>query len=200
MMRISLDGSALSCLLDCGAAGHGLWLDDKRYGIWGRKTTIAASLRASSSSLMFLPRVFLVIARSILPASMKKRINQDCFLVFDISAEEPYTELDQIPVRYGGGHPTMNPIRPWIAADTIPDGEGIRQLFMAELSGTGFISLLSLKHDPATANSPYRCDLHPRWDHSGKRVCIDSLHEGFRAMYELNLSDILGDGVEKLLA
>ena len=36
-----------------------------------------------------------------------------------------------------------------------------------------------------------RCDLHPRWDRSGRRVCIDSVHDGSRQMYVLDIGSIV---------
>ena len=35
-----------------------------------------------------------------------------------------------------------------------------------------------------------RCDLHPRWDRSGRRICVDSRHEGTRQVYTIDVRDI----------
>ncbi|MFW6414393.1 MAG: hypothetical protein ACOCZS_03730, partial [Verrucomicrobiota bacterium] len=37
---------------------------------------------------------------------------------------------------------------------------------------------------------PARCDLHPRWSRDEKMVTFDSLHEGFRGVYAMDISSI----------
>ena len=41
-------------------------------------------------------------------------------------------------------------------------------------------------------NGEFRCDLHPRWSRDGKRLCFDSIHEGSRQVYALDVSRIVG--------
>ena len=38
-----------------------------------------------------------------------------------------------------------------------------------------------------------RCDLHPRWNRDGTKVCFDSTHEGERQVYVIDVADIVAD-------
>jgi hypothetical protein len=36
-----------------------------------------------------------------------------------------------------------------------------------------------------------RCDLHPRWNRAGDAISFDSLHEGFRGVYSMEIGSLL---------
>lgn len=194
LMGFDIETGALVCLLDCGSAGHGVWLDESHYGIWGRKGTLAAKARATSSSNSGMLRVAVGLARRLIPPALKGRIHQESFLVLGSGKESGSTALAQIPHGQRSGHPSLRPGGDWVVSDTLPDAKGGRLLFLASLDGCAFIPLATFVHDPATANSSFRCDLHPRWDRNGLAVCIDSLHEGVRGMYEIDVPDELLQG------
>ena len=36
-----------------------------------------------------------------------------------------------------------------------------------------------------------RCDLHPRWNYTGNRICFDSTFTGTRQLHVVNVSNLL---------
>ena len=54
--------------------------------------------------------------------------------------------------------------------------------------------LLENKHEPHYSEwggGPFRVDLHPRWSFSDYTVCFDSIHEGKRGVYTIDLHKVL---------
>ena len=88
------------------------------------------------------------------------------------------------------GHCSYSPDRRWILNDTYPDAAHYRTLYLYRPEEDRRVDLG--RFYSSELRGPIRCDLHPRWSRDGRQVCIDSAHEGFRAMYVLDVSEITG--------
>jgi hypothetical protein len=124
---------------------------------------------------------------------------------------------DNIPL---DGHPMTHPFNhDWCICDTYPDAEGDRDLFLYHFSEDLRINLGKFRRlfqYPDTAlkdqfligmdenvlktvsleqiaftRSGLHCDLHPRWSADGKWAVFDSIHEGSRQIYRVNVEDII---------
>jgi Tol biopolymer transport system component len=87
------------------------------------------------------------------------------------------------------GHMTFSPVNPrWLLSDTYPDSTtNERILFLYDVDTGKRHDLGSFYADPLLSKEN-RCDLHPRWRPDGLAVCIDSMHEGGRDMYAIDVS------------
>jgi hypothetical protein len=88
------------------------------------------------------------------------------------------------------GHCSFSPDGRWMLSDTYPDTTHHRTLFLFEMATGERIDIGRFLSPPVTWE--IRCDLHPRWNRDGSKVCIDSVHEGTRQMYVLDVSEITG--------
>lgn len=84
------------------------------------------------------------------------------------------------------GHPSFSPDGRWILADSYPDRKRQRTLILFDTKTYKRLDigryLVPFKYE-----GPIRCDLHPRWSRDGSSICFDSVHEGGRAIYCVDL-------------
>jgi hypothetical protein len=84
------------------------------------------------------------------------------------------------------GHPSYSPDGGRLIVDTYPDGTRRQRLLLCTSDGD-LIEEIGRFHSPIKFSGGEKCDLHPRWDRSGTRICVDSAHKGRRAMYLIGL-------------
>ncbi len=108
------------------------------------------------------------------------------YLLDDVTGET--TVLDRGFFTFDG-HCSFSPDRQWLLYDTYPR-EGRRHLFLYDLRR-------GIPYEVGAFADPYppddiRCDLHPRWDRTGARISFDAVHEGFRGVYLMDVSPLVG--------
>jgi hypothetical protein len=111
--------------------------------------------------------------------------------------------------------------REWMVIDTYPDLEGFRSLMLynwkknircdlgrflhctrnpvvsAERQAEIFRNVdprVKAKFPTKTYNftrSGYHCDLHPRWNYNGTKIAFDSIHEGTRQIYTVDVAGLI---------
>lgn len=91
------------------------------------------------------------------------------------------------------GHCSYSPDGRWILTDTYPDRERKRTLILFNPQENRRVDIGRFFSPPAL-DGEIRCDLHPRWSRDGRQVCIDSVHEGTRQVYVIDVSDVVSGG------
>lgn len=89
----------------------------------------------------------------------------------------------------GDGHCSYSSDNKWMLTDSYPEKDNFRRLFLYNLSEHIACEIGSFYADPSYP-APTRCDLHPNWSRDNRQVCIDSIHEGNRQMYVIDVSGI----------
>ncbi len=98
---------------------------------------------------------------------------------FTVFAEETVRE---------DGHCSFSPDGRWVLNDTYPDKYQMRNLMLLQATTGRRIDIARLYSPKSRWWGEIRCDLHPRWHPDGRKVCIDSVHEGSRQMYLVDVS------------
>jgi hypothetical protein len=89
------------------------------------------------------------------------------------------------------GHCSYSPDGRFILTDTYPQGVDHLRTLILYNTATGERSDIGQFYSPPELQGEIRCDLHPRWNRDGTRVCFDSMHEGERQIYELDVSAVV---------
>ena len=88
--------------------------------------------------------------------------------------------------KYGDGHPTVNKGR--LLFDTYPDKARMKHLFVFDLERNELEEIGEFYESLSYYNET-RCDLHPRFSPAGDKIFFDSVHEGKRQLYWINLRE-----------
>ncbi|HBD39860.1 MAG TPA: hypothetical protein DC084_40470, partial [Cupriavidus sp.] len=90
------------------------------------------------------------------------------------------------------GHMTFSRTHPdWLLSDTYPDAQTNERILFLYHVPSGVRHDIGSFYTSPTLKKENRCDLHPRWSRDGKRVCIDSIHDGNRQMYALDVAALV---------
>ena len=109
-----------------------------------------------------------------------------CFLLLSHQAREFQIFAESLLKE--DGHCTFSPDQGWVLNDTYPDAHQMRTLMLVRAVDGQRIDLARLYSPKSRWWGEIRCDLHPRWSRDGRQVCIDSVHDGSRQMYVVDVS------------
>ena len=85
------------------------------------------------------------------------------------------------------GHCSYSLDSKWMLTDTYPDKKtNKRSLYLFNNKSRKLFELGKFYADPGLS-IPTRCDLHPNWSRDNTQVCFDSIHEGARHIYIMNV-------------
>lgn len=106
-------------------------------------------------------------------------------VVFDES-ERPFIAKELSSARGYASHMVFSPDGKKILSDSYLDEEYYQYLLLIDADSGDYEELGRFYHGPVT-NVDLRNDLHPRWSPDGRWVTVDSLHDGSRGIYLLDL-------------
>ncbi len=101
--------------------------------------------------------------------------HQNAFYLYEDGSED--VQIVGQGIMTLNGHCTYlpNTDNQWILNDTYPDSNRNQNVYLYHISTNERIWLGHF-NSPKSYQGEWRCDTHPRYSHSGRRVCIDSTH------------------------
>lgn len=86
------------------------------------------------------------------------------------------------------GHPSYSPMGGKIVTDCYPNKFRMASVFIAN-EENGEVNCIGQVFAPFKYDNETRCDLHPRWNWAGDKICIDAVFEGYRGMYVIPIKN-----------
>ena len=100
-----------------------------------------------------------------------------------------YEELSILKsLNMGDGHPSC--FKNWMIFDSYPDKSRMQNLVLYNIDTGKYYKLIEIFH-PMKFFGNTRCDLHPRFSDSGNSITFDSVFEGKRHQYYIDLRNFL---------
>ena len=93
------------------------------------------------------------------------------------------------------GHPSYSPDRSMVVTDTYPDRARVSEIKLMDGSDERKkdVRVIARVFAPFKYDNDTRCDLHPRWNHAGSTICFDSIFEGHRGLYTVEVTPSASD-------
>lgn len=86
---------------------------------------------------------------------------------------------------HNDGHPSYSLDERRVITDTYPDKNRCSTLY---LNNEKEVKIINRFYHPFRYDEDNRCDLHPRWNRKGDKICFDGVLEGNRAMYVMDVT------------
>ncbi len=101
--------------------------------------------------------------------------------------KEDYTRLGKGLLDFDG-HGVFSDDGKWMATDTYPDRLSERKLMVMRMADHAVLPLGGFFVPELYREQYSRCDLHPRWRPDGKMLAFNSVHEGSRQVYVIDVT------------
>ncbi|RLA07951.1 MAG: hypothetical protein DRQ51_04240 [Gammaproteobacteria bacterium] len=191
LYTVNIDGSDLFLLNDSGRMSHYSWRNDSEIVGWGGLSNPINSLRKYKNIVKFFIKPLMPLYKKLSGGNsvdgntkISAMISGDSYIVFtDKTNKKVRLATDTLTK---DGHPSFSKIDDnLMITDTYPNpnDDFKEELILFDMDKKEIVSKLKLKHLEEFASSAVRCDLHPKWSHDGKYICVDTLDKGYRSIY-----------------
>jgi hypothetical protein len=187
----NIDGSDIYLLNDSGRMSHYSWRNDAEIVAWGGLSNPINRLRKYKNIVKFFIKPLMPLYKKLSGGNsvdgntkLSSLVSGDSYIIFtDKTNKKVRLSTDKL---IKDGHPSFSKTdENLMVTDTYPNPNDNfkEELILFDTSKNEIVSQEKLNHIEAFASSGVRCDLHPKWSHDGKYICVDTLDRGNRSMY-----------------
>ena len=168
----------------------------------GRKHTRLVTVNVDKTDMynlsddVFVSHCYWKNDEEILSFLRKKGIGDHYYLIKDRTQD--YKML--WPELNTDGHCSYSPDGQFVITDTYPNRRRIASVYFCTEEDNRS-RIIARVFSPFKYDNDCRCDLHPRWNRGiNKKICIDSVHEGKRGLYIIDVPSVDKNRYEKTTA
>jgi hypothetical protein len=176
--------------LRTGMISHYGWSDDAKIIAWAGERKIFGISKNHTTFLSHVKRLLKPLYYAIGKPRilMNKVIGDSYFFIYDFDKASHKIAEGKLVV---DGHCSVWNNR-WLLTDGYTDFSNRLPLYIYDLK-TDSPYEIGRFFTPRELDKELRVDLHPRWSRDGKKVCIDSAMDGRRAIYVIDVENIVGE-------
>lgn len=176
-----------------GHITHYDWRNDTEILGYGKFTPLIMDMRNKGVLKNPLLKPFLGIVRNMRGIVKQKIAGQSYLLLRDTSKE---VKRIAVGCMTEDGHPQFSPDGKWVITDTYPNKNHEQTLILYDWNKKKRMNVATFKSLPqglpeSWDESEMRSDLHPRWNRSGTKVCVDSTDGKTRQIYSIEVRNLL---------
>jgi hypothetical protein len=199
LFTIGLDGADPRMLME-GLVSHYDWRDPETIVAWGGKRRLLGAGGSSGKlSPMRMTRkalkpVYYAMGK---PRFLMNKVMGDSYLIIpDSPGAQPtvFAKGELICDGHNTYHRGQCPVR-WMVTDGYPDQRNRQPLYVWDCKEDQGYEV-GRYSTPKSLDGDIRVDLHPRWNRTGDRICIDSAMDGSRAVYSVDTSQITAGDIQ----
>jgi hypothetical protein len=191
-----LSNNSLKILNTTNRLTHFSWRNNNEIIAWAGSKTQINNFRFFLSKFTFLKKTLLLVYKFIFKSDsiegnskLTSILTGDSYKIFNINdfniQEVKISELNK------DGHPSFSrQLNNLLITDTYPNKYDKQNLFLVDVEKSTILDKITLNSNHILTNTPYRCDLHPKWSICGNFISIDETTANYRGITVFKIEKI----------
>ena len=169
---------------------HFEWINNEKIIVWSRNLPkYFQKLRLNN----FLEKYIISYLKKFMNkfrSNFTLKIKSENYHLIDLDNPREITKINE-KILTEDGHPQISEDGKYLVTDTYANQEGFQKLLIHDLNNNKTHYVGEFKIAEYLIKRGLKYDLHPRWNHKGDLISIDSSHDGSRQSYVINVAKLI---------